>query len=117
MRSLPDFAAKHLSKLLMFADDKTLYVSHENLTMAAELVSKALQSVNSALEEKWLSINKMKTVSMFVEATKSRRPEDILVKLSGQPLEVVSSTCCLEIVIDDQLSWKDRVDFVCAKVR
>ena len=116
VRSLPDIAAKHSSKLLMFADDKTLYVSHENLTMAAELVSKALQSVNSALEEKGLSINKMKTVSMFVEATKSRRPEDILVKLSGQPLEVVSSTRCLGIVIDDQLSWKDHVDFVCAKV-
>ena len=37
-------------------------------------------------------------------------------KLSGQPLEVVSSTRCLGIVIDDQLSWKGHVDFVNAKV-
>ena len=68
------------------------------------------------MEENGLSINKMKTASMFVEATKSRRPEDILVKLSGHSLEVVSSTRCLGIVIGDQLSWKDHVDFVCAKV-
>ena len=64
VRSLPDIAAKHSSKLLMFADDKTLYVSLENLTMAAELVSKALHSVNSALEEKEFAINKMKTASV-----------------------------------------------------
>ncbi len=118
VRFIPEVAARHSSKLHMFADDKTLYSSHKSLTTAARAVSQALLHVNSALEEKGLSINTTKTVAMFLTTNKFKSPasENVNVMLNGQSLEVVSNTRCLGVVIDDQLCWKAHVDFVCAKV-
>ena len=51
----------------MFADDKTLYISHCKLANAAASATNAVDAIAAGLEGKGLSINMIKTPSMFIQ--------------------------------------------------
>ena len=57
---LPQIARQRASTLLMFADDKALYSSHQCPTVAAAVASTVLNAISSSLALKGLSINEVK---------------------------------------------------------
>ena len=91
---LPQLAAEYTSTLLMFADDKTLYLSHQCLNVAAATVSKALDVIASSLELKGLSVNETKTVAMIMQPPRSIQAIP-LITLRGSCLQVVTTARCL----------------------
>ena len=110
------YAADHEATLLLFADDKTLYAGHNNWALAAQVSTNALQALSEALVTLGLSINAMKTKSMFISQPLTSEGGVERVIHSGNPLEVVSQIRCLGLMIDDRLSWTHYVDSVIAKV-
>ena len=98
----------------MFADDKTLYSSHQCPTAAAAVASTGLNAISSSLAPKGLSINEVKTVAMVIQPPRSVQ-DTAPVILNGKPLQMVSETHCLGVIIDDRLSWSSHVNSVASK--
>lgn len=64
---------------------------------------------------KGLSINEIKTVAMFIQPSRSSQ-NLASISLIGSPLNVVSTTRCLGVVIDDGLLFSSHMDSVVSKV-
>ena len=87
VRLLPDLAAGSGAKLLMFADDKTLYASSRDPIVCAYVVSSALAKIHNELRSLGMSVNVDKTVVMRIlpkNAPDVQRP--VLVELGGTTL-------------------------------
>ena len=85
-------AGNNESCLLMFADDKTLYASHRDPAKAAETVTKAFHLLGSTLAIEGLSVNAIKTVSMFIRPLRSQPLDtDIHISYRGAPLKKLST--------------------------
>ena len=117
VRLLPDLAAGSGAKLLMFADDKTLYASSRDPIVCADVVSSALTKLHNELRSLGMSVNVDKTVVMRIlpkNAPDVQRP--VLVELGGTTLREVSVIRCLGILIDNKLSFVPHVDHLTSKV-
>ena len=103
VRHLPAHTNQLRTKLLSFADDKTLYASRPTAAEAAATVSSALASLTSHLQELGMVINEDKTVVMFIKPRSSPDSQHTIC-VNGRSLTEVSSTRCLGIIIDNRLS-------------
>ena len=96
--------------------DKTLYSSHRDPAKAAETVTKALNLIGCTLAIEGLSVNAIKTVSMFIRPLGSQPLDtDIHISYRGDPLKIVQKTRCLGVIVDDRLTWTSHVDCIAAK--
>ena len=116
---LPSIAEKHDTILPSFADDMTLYCSDKSPISACQRVSKSLDVLAEVLSTRGLSINMEKTVGMLIRPRSLRQsplyPAAVL-SCGGLPVEMVTSTRLLGVIVDDALSWAAHVDHVCRKV-
>ena len=80
------------------------------------------KEVNSELEKVfvWLASNKLTlniSKSKYMIFTNTRKNfHEISVKINKTPLEKCTKYKYLGIVIDEKLSWKDHIEYVCTKV-
>ena len=69
---LPNLAMTEFgARLLLFADDKTLYADADSQLKACAVVSKALTFISEEVEQKGLQVNLDKTVSMIIRPQRS----------------------------------------------
>ena len=91
-----------------FADDFTLYCAKKSPHEAGRAASDTIGNVAYALEMKGLSLSPEKTVAMFIT---HRSTTDIpAVTCNGTPIETVTQTRLLGVIVDDQLSWREHVN-------
>lgn len=119
LRHLPSVASQVGAKLLMFADDKTLYTTAKTQAESTELLSSALDALAGALVPLGMSINVQKTVVMCIRPKKVvpvNQTPPITIKMGGTVLQEVEETRCLGIIIDHQLLFTSHIDYVTSKV-
>ena len=101
--------------LLMYADDKTMYSSHQNINTAASMASSALENLDHILQSRGLSVNTDKTVAMFISPI-NRDDQAPSILLHGSPLKTVHSARCLGVIVSDDLTWSENINRLATKV-
>ena len=91
-----------------FADDTTVYMSGDNLTVLCEEVCEELNKIDDWLKANRLSLNIDKTNFMIV-THKKYDLTDCIIKIRDTPIKHVKSTKFLGMTIDDKFSYNDHI--------
>lgn len=115
---LPQIASEAQTKLLMFADDKTLYTSDRNPSLSAFRLSISLQKINDHLQARGMLVNTEKTVVMVVQPPNAPtlQRQAIKVCLSGVHLSEVDSARCLGVTLDNRLTFAAHINNLSRRV-
>ena len=118
LRDLLRLAETAGSKLLMFADDKTVYSSDPSKARSEAKLSSALEILNNHLGSLGMQINTDKTVVMQIHpkrATGSQQQQQrqqLQITLSNVRLGEVESTRCLGVVVENKLPFDQHINNV-----
>ena len=100
---------------VLFADDTNLFSSGSNAISLQDGVNNDLAIIAEWLKVNKLSLNIKKTHFMCFSAKNKSRP-GIALQIDGEAIAEVNKSKFLGVVIDNKLSWKDHISFVCRKV-
>ena len=100
---------------VLFADDTNLFSSGSNAISLQDGVNNDLAIIAEWLKVNKLSLNIKKTHFMCFSAKNKSRP-GISLQIDGEAIAEVNKSKFLGVVIDNKLSWKDHISFVCRKV-
>ena len=100
------------SKVILFADDTTIFNSHKIKRYLQYMRDTDLQLLQSWFNANKLSLNVEKTVAMKFWDDK----EDFHVSVNGRKIPLVRSTKFLRVYIDNMLSWYLHINHVMEKL-
>ena len=100
---------------VLFADDTNLFSSGSNAISLQDGVNNDLAIIAEWLKVNKLSLNIKKTHFMCFSAKNKSHP-GISLQIDGEAIAEVNKSKFLVVVIDNKLSWKDHISFVCRKV-
>ena len=100
------------SKLILFADDTTIYNSHKNKCYLQYMIDIDLQLMQSWFNANKLSLNVEKTVAMKFWDDKG----DFQVNINGWNIPLVRTTKFLGVYIDNMLSWHPHINHIIEKL-
>ncbi len=104
------------NKLLLYADDSVLLVSHRDPRATSDTLSKELESCNEWLVDNRLSLHLGKTEAILCGTKrKTRNTEDFEVKYKDITIESVVEIKYLGIKIDKTLSEKGMLNTILKK--
>ena len=103
-----------LCKGILFADDTTIYNSHQNLRYLKWTLEHNLDILNDWFKANQLCLNNKKSVGMIFSYSKNLNIECIVT--AELSLQVVDHTKFLGVWIDDKLKWRTHVDRVPHKI-
>lgn len=102
---------------LLFADDTNLFMSHKNFDTLVTSMNNELYKINQWFKANKLSLNVKKTnFIIFVGRNKKYDKEKARIYINDNAINQVSHTRFLGVIIDEKLSWKNQIDFVCKKI-
>ena len=104
-----------LCSSILFADDTTIYKSHENLRYLKWSIEEDLRTVSDWLNANKLTLNLDKTVSILFPKNTKNVP-DLQLELNNTTIKSVNSTKFLGVWLDKQLNWKTHVSNVIIKL-
>ena len=113
---LTEIAAAKAATLLMFAADRTQYTAQRDRTLAAAIATDALDAISDALIVLGLSINTLKTKTMFILPPHSTQDGNVVITYWRNPSDVVNHVQCLGVQVDDSLPWSHHADATIAQV-
>uniref|UniRef100_A0A3Q3KL62 Reverse transcriptase domain-containing protein n=1 Tax=Monopterus albus TaxID=43700 RepID=A0A3Q3KL62_MONAL len=97
-------------KMVLFADDTTIWASDENLQQLSVRVSEEFGKIKKWCDNNLLSLNLEKTKYMVFG---NRRPHNELqLRIGGANIERVYEIKFLGVMVDDRLSWKSHIRHV-----
>ena len=111
---------KNCACFKLFADDTNVFASARDLKALEHLMNSELAKVNEWCDINKLSINMGKTNFMII---KSVRKKDVEINLnksnsdgSSHSLERKQCIKYLGVMIDESLTWKYHIAFVCSRI-
>jgi hypothetical protein len=103
-------------ELLLFADDTSIYYSHNDPNVLARVMNDALQNVDQWMRANKLSINTDKTNYVIFKSRQKKITSDISLTFEGISLARKQQVKFLGIYLDENLSWKSHINHVCKKI-
>ena len=103
-----------LLRLILFADDTNLFRSSHNLEQLCSEVSQELSKLDTWFAANKLSLNVSKT--NFIVFCGKKSVKDIKITINTQEIERVYSTKFLGVTIDANLTWKEHISNIRAKL-
>ena len=101
----------------MYADDTVMYFTNLCTSEIARVVQDDLNRVVQWMESSRLILNQSKTKSMLFGSWQNlAKSPNFCIQLYGKTLETVAKFSYLGVVFDENLSWKDHVEYVGSKV-
>ena len=108
------FACKRTFPVL-FADDSNLFISDKNPNHVQHMINDELKDIVIWLRANKLSLNINKPHYMLFSNKNIAQP-NITIEIDKQPITCVTKTKFLGVIIDNKLSWKEHISYVCGKV-
>ena len=111
-----DFYLAYKFKNLVFADDTNLFISNENIGKLFQQMNKELKSVSTWFKANKFSINidKTKWTNFYPTSKKHFMFPELFI--DGITLEKETVTKFLGIIIDENVSWKIRINTISTKI-
>ncbi|MDQ5930176.1 MAG: hypothetical protein QG594_1963 [Bacteroidota bacterium] len=105
------------SKILLFADDTTFYLSGLHLNQVLEQISKDMQIVKEWLSNNRLILNISKTHAMHL-SNKSNSVSDsnLFIEFDDEKIGFVTETKILGVILDNKLKFSSHIYTTCNKI-
>ena len=101
---------------ILFADDTTIYMSHENLTYINHCIENDLTIVSDWFKANLLTLNPNKTVGMrFLH--KKPKEKLVTINLANTKIRFVKETKFLGIWLDENLNWNAHPSKLIARLK
>ena len=100
----------------MFADDVSFYTTGKTVNEVQSKLQKQVNSVGEWYNSNKLSLNADKSNVVLVHTKRNREIDKLDITLNEKNLEQVSTVKYLGIKLNENLSWKNQIEFVCKKV-
>ena len=102
---------------ILFADDTSITLSHQNITSLIDTMNKELHNVVIWLQCNKLSLNLEKTKCVLFKTHAKKIGIDIPpIIMDGRIISQVSNINFLGIKINESLSWKPHIDDLCTRL-
>ena len=103
------------TELVLFADDTNLFSSGSNAISLPDGVNNDLAIIAEWLKVENLSLN-IKKAHFMCFSTENISSPCISPQIDGEAIAEFNKSKFLAVIIDNKLSWKNHVSFVCRKV-
>ena len=100
----------------LFADDTSLFYSHENIDTIEAIINSELSNVLTWLQANKLTLNIDKS-NFILFRPPQKHVKSIKLKINNFPLEEKPSTKYLGVILDKNLSWKQHVAHINSKLQ
>ena len=107
--------ASELTEALLFADDTGIFYSHSNPNCLESVLNDGLHNIDVWLKCK-LSVDIKKTNHVIFEPRRKKLNSSIFLSFGGKPLQNSDTTKFLGVYIDDDLTWKHHISYVCQQI-
>ena len=107
--------SKSLS-FFLFADDTNIYFESNSTDRLIKVINGELKTVKAWLESNKLSLNIEKTNFVIFHSPKKKIPEDLILKFGKKPVKRVKYVKFLGVLMDENLSWKYRINELTKKL-
>lgn len=114
INDLPQYLSD--SNTVLFADDTTIYHSHENTHTLHTQMNSTLQKLQLWCNNNHIEINQSKTKYMTFHPPRKQHQNTQNILLNNSPIEQVQTFKFLGITIDNKLSWSDHTNKVKLKI-
>ena len=108
--------ASKLTELLLFADATSVLFSHSNPNSLENVLNNELQNIDVWLRCNKLSINIKKTNYVIFRPSQKKFNHSFCLSIGGWSLIQSNVTKFLGVYIDEHLTWKYHINFVCKQI-
>ena len=108
--------ASELTDPLLFADDTSIFYSHSNPNCLESVLNDELQNIDVWQKYNKLSVNIKKTNYVIFKPRQKKFNSSISLSFGGKPLQQSNITKFLGVYIDDHLTWKHHISYVCKQI-
>ena len=109
-------SASNLLQPILFADDSNFFYSFKKDENPTNLINKELSQISNWLNASKLSLNLSKSYFMIFQPKKTKYEQEVTIKINNQSLSKVSSTKFLGYVIDEDMCWKQHIQYISKKL-
>ena len=100
------------SDIKQYADDTTLHHASNNVSDLSKSLNADLEGVASWVEQNGLKLDEAKTQMLLLGKKRAEELDYVNVELKGQKVERCGKVKYLGVWIDENLSWRDRIEAV-----
>ena len=108
------YRSSQVLSFILFADDTNLFFSHSDHKVLTDTVNNELKKISQWIRANKLSLNLQKTNYMLFSNSLDSLPSDIV--FDNTPLQRVSHTKFLGVIVDSKLSWRNHIDTICKTI-
>ena len=105
-----------LTELLLFTDDTSMFFSHSNPNYLENVLNNELLNIDVWLRCNKLSINIKKTNYVIFSPSQKKLNHSFSLSFGGQPLIQSNVAEFLGVYLDEHLTWKYHINFVCKQI-
>ena len=102
--------------LIMFADDTNIFIKDKSFNKLINSLNVELEKIYMWLNTNMLTLNIVKTNYIIFGGNKNQNCPNLVPKINNVPIERVTETKFLGVIVDEKLHWKKHIDSVITKV-
>ena len=108
--------ASKLTQPLLFADDTSLFYSHSDPNRLQSVLNEEVSNFDVWLKCNKLSVNLKKTNYIFFKSRQKELNYHFNLFFGNQPLVQANMTKFLGVYVDEHLTWKHHISFICKQI-
>ena len=108
--------ASKLTQPLLFADDTSIFYSHSDPSCLQSVLNEELQNFDVSLKCNKLSVNIKKTNYIVFKSRRKKLDYKFSFSFGNQSLKQSNVVKFLGIYLDEHLTWKHHISFVCKQI-
>ena len=105
-----------LAECLLFADDTSIFYSNSDPDHVASVMNSELTKISLWMKSNKLSVNIKKTNYVIFKPKQKSVRMSSQISLDSIPLKQVTEVKFLGIYIDEGLTWKSHISYICKKI-
>ena len=108
--------ASKLTQPLLFADDTSIFYSHSDPSCLQSVLNEELQNFDAWLKGNNLSVNIKKTIYIVFKSTQKKLDYNFSLSFGNQSLKQSNVVKFLGVYLDEHLTRKHHISFVCKQI-
>ena len=113
--NINDIINSNIFSLVLFADDTTVYVQHDLIDGAIQIINSELANVPEWFDSNKLTLNVNKNQMLMMRRKKNLNPQSDVI-LHNEVIQRVTKAKFLGVIVDQHLNWKDHISMVSHKI-
>ena len=108
--------ALELSKSYLFADDTSIYYSNSDIKQLEFVLNSELRKLDIWMKSNKLSVNISKTNDIIFRPRQKKINLNLVIQYNNQMITQKQYIKFLGVYIDEHLSWKEHINYICNKI-